>query len=152
MPRLRKAQREALELLAGLPRYEVDERTVELTFEALQCRMLRHRWDEKPTPIGRMVELARLGQDEERLVCDRCGSAKTTLYELPNYEKVGTPRYQYSQGYLIAQQMGSRRILSKLTRADIKRALRQRQLAQLEERIRSQVDWSEPAEDEDLAA
>lgn len=71
----------------------------------LLCRDIRHQWEEqggfrlpvtferdkpvKPKVVSRV------------LVCRRCGTEREDIYDIKNFERIGTSHYVYPQGYII---------------------------------------------------
>ncbi len=86
---------------------EIDERTEHMSLEALRCRTFGHAWIERTVAHARRMSLAKLGQVEEILGCERCGGTWETIYALPDFTRVSTKRTYADPGtYLVPPRSG----------------------------------------------
>lgn len=89
---------------------DIDTRTDTMSEEALRCRARGHAWDDAPISRVRRLELLRLGQVEELLVCLRCRGTWSIVRELPSFEVVSqVRRYAEPETYLVAKGSGRMR-------------------------------------------
>lgn len=106
----------------ALPKFKltVDDRTVEMTVEALLCRESGHHWNRVPQGLDRRALMAHRGQAETVRVCSTCTSQRIELYWLPSFEPVSAAKYKWSDGYLIAKHLGGG---GRLSRSEVRKAL-----------------------------
>lgn len=116
----KKAARKSAEPAVELIAVEVDERTLDMTMEALECRAANHPWARVPQGTDRRALLAAQGQAETVRVCTRCASTKTETYWLPSFAYAMKPVYQWSEGYRIATRFAGQ---GRLTRQEVRKAM-----------------------------
>ena len=90
---------------------EIDVRTKTMSDVALTCRALGHGMVEKTVPRVRELELKRLGQYQESLVCFRgCGRWRTDIRDMDTDELISsTGDYEDKAAYLV-QERGTGRL------------------------------------------
>ncbi len=92
----------------------VDERTVDMSDEAVYCR----RWGHSPTPVPpgakRRAELEALGQYEERARCLVCGYTRGEIIDSETGDVVGRLTPKYPENYRAPR--GSGRMLRAVAR------------------------------------
>jgi hypothetical protein len=103
--RLRKSSKKPLLTLV------VDERTDDLSDEALYCRSWGHRWELRPLSGARFQELLSKGLTESFRYCDNgCGSEWIELYDVETFEVRQTirkyPKKSDHSNYLITPGSG----------------------------------------------
>lgn len=106
----------------ALPKFRItiDDRTVDMTMEALLCRESGHHWNRVPQGPQRRALMADRGQTETVRVCSTCSSQRIELYWLPSFEPAAANHYVWSAGYLIAKEFAG---TGRLSRAEVRKAL-----------------------------
>ncbi len=85
----------------------VDERTENMTLEALGCRRLGHAWNERPQGKRRRAELRTQGQDASVLTCARCTLTIVEITDLETFDVISRkPEGGYPPGYLAPKGSG----------------------------------------------
>lgn len=81
----------------------VDQRTSDMSDEALYCRRWGHRWEIKAISRKRFLELLALGQQESQRYCSNgCGSTWTELWDVYTGDVLETRRdYPKGRDYLM---------------------------------------------------
>lgn len=75
-----------------------------MTAAALECRDIGHAWSRVPMGPSRRKQLAGLGQVEKVQVCGRCPARKTQIIDIIERMRVGSPKIEYGEGYLIPRE------------------------------------------------
>lgn len=89
--------------------FQIDDRTQDMTQQALMCRSYGHAWTPVPVPRKRQAELATQGMFEDNVECSRCPCRRTTLYDMGNWDVAAHPRTEYpKEGYLSTVKGGGR--------------------------------------------
>lgn len=103
-------------------RKQIDSRTKTMSAVALTCRTFGHGMVEKPTPRARELELRKLGQYEQRLVCFRgCTRWHTNICDSATDEVISsTGGYGDKQSYLV-QERGTGRLSRQAARGAYRR-------------------------------
>lgn len=84
-----------------------DERTEDMTTEALECRRFGHAWNERPQGKKRRAALRRKGQDASVLQCARCTLTVVEVVDLDTYDVISRkPEGGYPPGYLAPRGSG----------------------------------------------
>lgn len=96
---------------------ELDERTAELTDEALICRAADHVWQRVPSSIDRRRELYDLNLCEWIWHCLTCGSVRNLVFSRTSGE--GKPTINYAEGYLISNKYAG---LGRIPRTESRKA------------------------------
>lgn len=85
---------------------QIDDRTDQVSDEALYCRAYGHRWYMKPMSESRLRETLRNGLIESDRFCENgCGSEWLEIVDARTFETVQTRR-RYAEGYLISPGSG----------------------------------------------
>lgn len=106
------------------PSFQVDDRTSKMSDVALRCRMRGHKWEEASISRRRFAELAKLGQEEENLFCERqCGNTWYRLWDIES-ETVLEQKRTIPEGDEYKMPVGSGR----LRRSAARKAFHARQL------------------------
>lgn len=80
-------------------RFELDDRTEDMSSQALVCRTYGHSWLPLTMSRARRAELAKRNQVEDVCEC-RCGAVRTMLIDLGTWDVAEHPRIKYPEGYL----------------------------------------------------
>lgn len=100
----------------GKFRLEADDRTDDMSLDALQCRSMNHPWARVPLSPSRRAELTKLGQTEWVWNCARCDAQRSDRFELPHFTTLATT-INYPDNYLCPKGTG------RLRRAEARKAL-----------------------------
>lgn len=98
----------------------VDERTTDLSDEALECRESNHSWLRLPADPQRRPALFAEGQYEKVRQCSRCNTTRTDTYLIRTGELV-TRKYSYAEGYLLATKGGGYLYVAEIRKAQFAR-------------------------------
>lgn len=90
----------------------LDDRTEEMSAEALACRADGHTWQKVPVSVQRMrVTIRETGTVEKQWLCLCCGSEKTALFDAGTLEPIGHSYIEYKdKSYLIKNNEGRGRL------------------------------------------
>lgn len=97
----------------------VDDRTADMTVDALACRGDNHWWKQRPSGSKRRAQIKELldrGLLERSADCRQCGAERRQLVDIVTYVTVSSS-VRYPEGYLLKEK-GSGRLL----RREAKRA------------------------------
>lgn len=84
---------------------DVDDRTDQMTLQALLCRRYGHAWMPVPQGAKRRAALLKLGQTESVNRCIRdCGVARVELIDLDSWEVISRRMEYPEEGYLMTGQ------------------------------------------------
>lgn len=99
---------------------EIDERTLAMSDEALECRDSNHAWSKLPADPARRSQLFRDGMYERIRECTRCTTKRIDVYTIRTGELVSR-RYDYADDYLITEKGSGYLYVSEIRKAQFAR-------------------------------
>lgn len=90
----------------------LDDRTEDMSAEALTCRAEGHPWQKIPVSVQRQrATIRNTGTVEKRWLCLCCGAEKTATFDAGTLEPIGYPYIDYKdKSYLIKNNEGRGRL------------------------------------------